>query len=188
MGMALNMYLCNIKQFEEIKLKTLNNEIIDIGNYSINFYSCEKLYNGLEYLFNKIFPKNIVKIIFNGSDVISNVDFKSDDFKILSKEDQIKIYINTSQISYIKQKFIYEINEMFKNENGDKIFNAFNENELNKEKIYPENWEKTYTILHSSNNQEKIDFNEYFKNEYLKIKDLFNKALKNNYIMIIEVK
>jgi len=99
----------------------------------------------LEYLFNKIFPENIVKLIFNGSDIISSINFKSNNFKKLSKEEQINLYINTTQIAFINYDYIIEINNIFVNDNGDKIYNAFDENELNQKNIYPENWRK---IIH----------------------------------------
>ena len=188
MGMAFNLYLCNKNQFEEIKLKTLNNETIEIIEYSIKSYNCEKLYIGLEYLFSKIFPENIVKIIFNGSDIISRIDFKSDNFKKLLKEEQINLYINTIQTAFIDHNYIYEINDIFIGENGDKIFDSFNENELNSKKIYPENWKKNYTLWNNINNQEEYSYKEYFKNEYLKIKSLFYEAVKNNNLIITEIK
>jgi len=40
MGMSYNLYLCNKNQFEEIKLKTLNNEIFEVEEYSRKSYNC----------------------------------------------------------------------------------------------------------------------------------------------------
>jgi len=186
MGMSFNMHLCDKKTFEEIKEKTLKNIQIDLGKYSIKSYFLEKIYCGLEFLFKKIFPENIVKIIFYGSDIISSIDFKSQQFKNLPQEKTIDLYISTSQLSYINHDFIKEIYKQFLGEDGDSIYNGFNENELNENKIHPENWEKTFILWNDK--EEKILFSEYFKEEYLKIKTLYKEAIENGYLIFVEIK
>jgi hypothetical protein len=156
MGMSFYMYLCDKDSFEKIKNKTLNKIEINLYDYSIKSYFLEKIYNGLEFIFNKIFPKNIVKIIFCGSNIIISIDFKSDYYRNLSKDEQIEIYIDTPQISYINHDFINKIYELFLSENGDGIYNGFNENELNENKIYSDNWEKYYTIWHNEISKKNI--------------------------------
>ena len=186
MGMSFNMYLCDKTSFENIKEKTLKNIDIDLGKYSIKSFYLEKMYCGLEFIFKKIFPENIVKIIFYGSDIISSIDLKSQQFKNLPQERLIDLYINTLQLSYINYEFIKEIYKYFLSEDGDGIYNGFNENELNENKIYPENWEKTFILW--KDKEEKILFAKYFKDEYLKIKILYKEAIENGYLIFVEIK
>jgi hypothetical protein len=186
MGMSFNMHLCDENSFEKIKENILNKFEVNVDEYAIKSYFLEKLYNGLEYLLLKIFPKDIVKIIFNGSETICSIDFKSNFYKNLSEDERINLYINTPQVSYISHEQVNNIYKYFVNENGDKIYESFNADELNKNKVYSENWTEKYKINYGNYSSEHL-YADFFKDEYLKIKELFEYSINNNLCIFIEI-